>query len=273
MVRMPAPLLVALHGCTQTAADFAAGSRFDAIAERVGAFVLYPEQTLRANPRRCWNWFMRKHQVRGGGEPAAILELVEQVCRRYPIDRERIFVAGPSAGGAMAAILVEQAPDVFAGAGIAAGGPLHSGVGIGSALRTMKGQIPEETVEAMVTHAPFPLAAYDHMRVTIWTGVEDKLVNPKNSTMLARQYVKLFRLDEARTTVETHADAEVTRWFDARERVRVELWRVEAMGHLWSGGSFRGSHTYPPGPPSSDLMMRYFLDGSLPRTRLEAPSN
>ncbi|MGP6188976.1 MAG: alpha/beta hydrolase family esterase [Vulcanimicrobiaceae bacterium] len=271
MTQGPVPLLVALHGCTQTAADFAAGSRFDIVADRLGAFVLYPEQTLRANPRRCWSWYLRKNQVRATGEPAAILELVEQTCQRYPIDRARVYVAGPSAGGIMSAILAEQAPDIFAAAGIAASIPLHAGVDIPSGLRAMKAKVPEEVITGISELAPFPREAYQQQRVTIWTGVEDKLVDPRNSTMVARQFCRLYGVDATQMTVESRIGAEVTRWRDPDGTVRVELWRIESMGHLWSGGSFRGSHTYPPGPPQSDEMMAFFLAGALQRAELEAP--
>jgi poly(hydroxyalkanoate) depolymerase family esterase len=267
----PVPLLVALHGCTQTAADFATGSRFDIVAERLGAYVLYPEQTLRANPRRCWSWYVRKNHVRATGEPAAILELVEQTCKRYPIDRTKIFVAGPSAGGIMAAILAEQAPDVFAAAGIAASVPLHAGYDIPSGLRAMKAKVPEEIITRISELAPYPREAYRHQRVTIWTGAEDKLVDPRNSVLVARQFLGLYGVDSSRMTVESRTGAEVTRWRDADGVVRVELWRVLSCGHLWSGGSFRGSHTYPAGPPCSDEMMAFFLAGMPQRAELEAP--
>ncbi len=271
MTEGPVPLLVALHGCTQTAADFAAGSRFDVIGERVGAFVLYPEQTLRANPTRCWTWYVRKNQVRATGECAAILELVEQTCQRYSIDRSRIFVAGPSAGGIMSGILAEQAPDVFAAAGICASVPLHAGTDIPSGLRAMKAKVPEEVITGIAQLAPYPQEAYRNQRVTIWTGAEDKLVDPRNSELVARQFLNLYGMDPARMTAESRTGAEVRRWRDADGIVRVELWRILSCGHLWSGGSFRGSHTYPPGPPQSDEMMAYFLAGMPQRVELEAP--
>jgi poly(hydroxyalkanoate) depolymerase family esterase len=241
------------------------------VADRLGAFVLYPEQTLRANPRRCWSWYVRKNHVRATGEPAAILELIEQTAQRYPIDRSRIFVAGPSAGGIMSAILAEQAPDVFAAAGICASVALHAGHDIPSGLRAMKAKVPEEVVTRIAELAPYPREAYRNQRVTIWTGVEDKLVDPRNSGIVARQFLGLYGIDSSQMTVESKTGAEVTRWRDADGVVRVELWRIASMGHLWSGGSFRGSHTYPPGPPQSDEMMAFFLTGVPQRTELQAP--
>ena len=139
-------MLVALHGCTQTAADFAAGTGFDELAERYGAHVLYPEQSPLRNAQRCWNWFLRENQSRSRGEPAAILKLVEEVCGTHAIDRERIFVAGLSAGAAMAAILAEQAPDIFAAAGMMAGVPLHASHDVKSAYALMQGEVEEKSL-------------------------------------------------------------------------------------------------------------------------------
>jgi poly(hydroxyalkanoate) depolymerase family esterase len=133
------PLLVALHGCNQTASDFATGSRFDEVAARYGAIVVYPEQTRAANKMGCWNWFLREHQSRGSGEPAAILRIVKEVKQRHAIDPGRVFVAGISAGGAMAAILGEQAPDVFSGIGIMAGVALRAAHDLPSAFSAMAG--------------------------------------------------------------------------------------------------------------------------------------
>lgn len=134
------PLLVALHGCNQTAKDFAIGTRFDDVAARYGAIVVYPEQTAAANKMGCWNWFLREHQSRTSGEPAAIIDIVNDVKRRHSIDPARVFVAGISAGGAMAAILGEQAPDIFSGVGIMAGVALHAAHDLPSAFSAMSGR-------------------------------------------------------------------------------------------------------------------------------------
>lgn len=259
----PAPLVVALHGCTQTASDFAAGTRFDSVAERAGAYVLYPEQSVHANPRRCWNWFLEAHQQRESGEPAAILALVDEVALRYPIDRERIYVAGLSAGGAMAAILAERAPDVFAAAGIMAGVALHASHDVPSALAAMHGRNGFGPSVRAAAQPTLPPSAYERLRVSIWTGRDDRTVVPGNGARLAAQFRTLLALaDDGRT--EHRADADVTRWMDATGRARIESWSLFAMGHAWSGGSFRGSHTDPRGPRASDEMMAFFLSDGVP---------
>lgn len=251
---------MALHGCTQTASDFAAGTRFDSVAERAGAYVIYPEQSLRANPRRCWNWYLEKNQARDG-EPGEILGLVQEIVARFPIDPNRVFLAGLSAGGAMAAILAEQAADRFAAVGIMAGVPLHASHDLRSAYAAMNGDM---TAVRGATPPPTgtQAAGLRRLRATLWTGADDRLVAPRNASILAEQFVRLLGLKATPGTLERRADADIVRWRDSSGRVRVEAWRVFAMGHAWSGGSFRGSHTDPRGPRASDEMMAFFLDKS-----------
>lgn len=252
--------MVALHGCTQTASDFAAGTRFDSVAERAGAYVLYPEQSVSANPNRCWNWFLEKHQHRDAGEPAEILSLVNEICGRHPIDRSRIYVAGLSAGGAMAAILGEQAPDVFAAVGIVAGVALHASHDVSTAFAAMRGVVRQarrvRDGEPKVSQA----RDYARLRVTIWAGARDRLVVPENASVLVDQFIDLLGLGAPEAVVESRDGVAIVRFADAGGRARIEAWRVDDMGHAWSGGSFRGSHTWPKGPRASDEMMAFFLD-------------
>ncbi len=260
-----APLLVALHGCLQTPADFAVGTRFDEIGARYGAVVVYPEQTQRANGSRCWNWFDRKNQRRRGGEPARILRLVETLARTYPIDRERIYVVGLSAGGSMAAILGEQAPDVFSGVGIMAGVALHSSDNLLTALAAMAGNRTDADRAANARSAagdapPLPPAAYRRMRVSIWAGTNDATVAPSNAATLAGQFAVLLGLAGSRQEREPASDgrAETTFLRDAEGRVRIRVVTVSDMDHAWSGGSPQGSFTYPAGPDASTEMLAYF---------------
>ncbi len=256
-----APLVVALHGCTQTASDFAAGTRFDSVAERAGAYVVYPEQSVLENPHRCWNWYSEAHHHREGGEPAQIIALVAETIGRHPIDPQRVFVAGLSAGGAMAAILAEQAPDLFSAVGIMAGVALHASRDFASARAAMRGDMNLEHVATLLDRHGHEPRAYARLRATLWTGAHDHTVAPANTCVLAKQFLHLFGLADAPPELDERSDAEVTRWRDGTGRVRVEAWRVREMGHAWSGGSFRGSHTYPRGPRASDAMMAFFLDG------------
>jgi poly(hydroxyalkanoate) depolymerase family esterase len=252
---VPVPLLVALHGCLQSPADFAAGTRFDELGARYGAIVVYPEQSKRANPSGCWNWFQTKHQTRKGGEPARILRLVNALVHQYPVDRERIYVAGISAGGSMAAILAEQAPDVFAGVAVMAGVALHSSDNLLTALAAMAG-----LRTAVETAPPFPPEAYRRMRVTIWTGANDSTVAPSNAATLAGQFARLLGLGAAQQEREPARDGilEASSLRDATGRVRVRLVTVADMDHAWSGGSPQGSFTYPEGPDASTAIFEFF---------------
>jgi poly(hydroxyalkanoate) depolymerase family esterase len=269
-----APLLVALHGCMQSAGDFAAGTRFDLVAEAAGAYVLYPEQSLGANVGRCWNWFLEEHQSRASGEPAAILTLVEQTLAQHRIDPERVFVAGLSAGGAMAAILAEQAPDVFSAVGIMAGVPLHASRNASTARAAMNGVLSDDKIAPLVGRSERHLPGYQRLRATIWSGANDRLVDPGNASVLAFQFLRLLGVDATRVDLEKREDAEIARWRDRGGRVRVENRRIPAMGHAWSGGSYRGSQTYPAGPRASEEMMEFFLgnEGRAPLAPVELNS-
>ena len=114
----PLPLIVMLHGCTQNPDDFAVGTRMNDASRRQGCFVLYPAQSQQANPQRCWNWFKHSHQQRGRGEPALLAAMTRHVMARHDIDAHRVYVAGLSAGGAMATILGEAYPDLYAAVGV-----------------------------------------------------------------------------------------------------------------------------------------------------------
>ena len=251
-----APLVVALHGCTQTASDFAAGTRFDAVAEGVGAYVVYPEQTPAANAQRCWNWYRAQDQSRAAGEPAEIIALVDDVARRFPVDRRRVYVVGLSAGGAMAAILAEQAPDVFSAAGIMAGVGLHASSSLAEARDAMRGE--GRRVLPVAAVAGGNGGAYAQLRVTLWAGTDDRIVAPANSMLLARQFANLLGIS-GDPALEQHSGVNVSRWHDADGRTRIEVWSIPKLGHAWSGGSFRGSYTSPSGPRASDEMMAFFL--------------
>lgn len=224
---------MALHGCAQRAADFARFTRFDEIAQKIGAYVLYPEQAERANANRCWNWFLPEHQSRENGEPRAILSLIDAVRAHHAIDARRVFLTGFSAGGAMAAILAEQAPEIFAAVGIAAGVPPYAVYGISSAFAA-------------------PPLDDGRQRVMIWQGDDDTLVVPMNSAMLARQFARRFGLERVTPEIEQRGHARVTRRRDASGRVRVEEWRIARLAHDWSTE-----------PDASAEMMRFFLAESV----------
>jgi poly(hydroxyalkanoate) depolymerase family esterase len=264
-------LVVALHGCTQTAATFSAGSLLNRAADRHGFVVAYPEQSREHNPQCCWNWFTAGHQARGGGEPAFIAGAARAVVAggvRAAIDPERVFVAGMSAGGAMAAVMAATYPDVFAAVAI------HSGLAYGSAR-----SLPAAT-SAMTRGAPDPdaqgraaLAAMGrHARpvpALVVHGSADAIVCPVNGEHAARQWVVTNALaggidaDERPATVREPAApggrASTRRtWTDAGGRTLVEQLEVDGLGHAWSGGAPGGSYTDPRGPSAAEAIWAFF---------------
>ncbi len=256
----PLPLVVMLHGCTQDPDDFARGTRMNALARAQGFLVLYPAQSQRANAQGCWNWFKHNHQARGKGEPAILAGMVREAIATHGVDPARVYVAGLSAGGAMAAILAEQAPDVFAAAGIMAGVALHASHDVSTAFAAMRGGVRAAQIARTAETRIYRNLDYARLRVTIWAGARDRLVVPENASVLVDQFVDLLGLEASEVVVEMREGAAIVRFADRAGRARIEAWRVNDMGHAWSGGSFRGSHTWPKGPRASDEMMAFFLD-------------
>lgn len=244
----PLPLVVMLHGCTQDPDDFAAGTRMNEAARTQGCFVLYPAQSQQANPQRCWNWFKHSHQQRGRGEPALLAAMTQDVIARHAIDRSRVYVAGLSAGGAMAAILGETYPDLYAAVGV------HSGLAAGAARDLPSALAAMRTGAAAATAMPGPPTIVFH-------GDADATVHPANG-----EHVITGRVGQP------HAEPEVDRQRGGGGRgytrrvhrspagdVLAEHWVVHGSGHAWSGGSREGSFTDPSGPDATGEMLRFFL--------------
>lgn len=251
------PLFVALHGCRQAADDFSNGTRFDVFGERYGAMVLYPEQDERLNGHRCWNWFLPENQRRDGPEPAQILHLVERIVREHAVDPARIYLAGLSAGASLAAVLAEQAPDIFAGLAAMSGVALHAAHDTESAYAAMRGETPKFAQVYLQSRERI----FDRRsRAIIWTGARDLRVAPVNAWRLAAEFVQLYGLRGAPDEEEVLDDGRRARWHDRSGRTRVEVRELDAIGHAWSGGSLRGSYTAPMGPSFSEALFRFFLE-------------
>ncbi|WCR10316.1 PHB depolymerase family esterase [Paracoccus stylophorae] len=248
-------VVVMLHGCTQTPEDFAAGTGMNALAERHGFVVVYPAQSRGDNAQSCWNWFSRGDQRRGQGEPAILAGLTARVCAEFGVGRQNTFVAGLSAGAAMAVILGETYDDVFAAVGAHSGLPRGAAKDVPSAFAAMAGN-------ALDAH-DLPAKA-GSVRSIVFHGSADSTVHPSNGAAIARR-----ALAGTAESVQTTAKGETggrrfTRVVssDADGAARVEHWVIEGQGHAWSGGQAAGSYTDPAGPDASAEMIRFFFDNT-----------
>ena len=262
------PLIVMLHGCTQDPADFAAGTRMNTLARAAGALVLYPEQTQHANAQKCWNWFKAQHQQRGRGEPEALAMLIRSIAAEHDVDTSRIYVAGLSAGGAMADILGRCYPDLIAAVGVHSGLPSGAANDLGSALSAMR-QGPAPRADRSPA-APVPPTIVFH-------GDADGTVHVRNATAIV-DAVRAAHRDPSGALPEANASEgnapagrRYTRtvYSDGTGGTRAEYWRLHGAGHAWSGGSAQGSYTDPTGVDASAEMLRFCLAHPL-RTVVDA---
>jgi poly(hydroxyalkanoate) depolymerase family esterase len=250
-------LVIMLHGCTQNPEDFAVGTRMNALAEEFGLIVAYPHQPRLANPNGCWNWFDRRHQNRGSGEPAKLAGLAQALTKEFDVRRERVFAAGLSAGGAMAEVLAATYPDIFDAVGIHSGLPYKSAGDVPSAFAAMNGTAPFQRA---------PLAASDrpsdrHVRKIIFHGLADSTVNPANGEHIFDE-VERGEKSLARSDLDWPIEGgRVSRTAvkDSDGRPVAEQWLVEGGGHAWFGGDPRGSFTQTVGLDASRVMVRFFL--------------
>ncbi|WP_299682166.1 PHB depolymerase family esterase [uncultured Roseobacter sp.] len=247
-------VVMMLHGCTQTPEDFATGTGMNALADRHGFVVIYPAQSRGDNAQSCWNWFSRGDQRRGRGEPAILAGLAQKICADYGVTRDDTFVAGLSAGAAMAAILGETYPDIFAAVGAHSGLPAGSAKDVPSAFAAMAGNALE---------APDPVQADQRVRTILFHGSADHTVHPSNGDNIARRARSAGPGQSVEASITGDAAGRTyTRDISSDEdgTALVEHWTVEGQGHAWSGGQPGGSYTDPKGPDASAEMIRFFFD-------------
>jgi poly(hydroxyalkanoate) depolymerase family esterase len=263
------PLVVMLHGCTQSPDDFAAGTRMNVLAEEHTCLVAYPAQAASANASKCWNWFRPSDQQRGQGEPSLIAGITRQIMRGHSVDAERVYVAGLSAGAAAAAIMGMTYPDLYTAIGV------HSGLACGAA-----GDLPSAFAAMRQGEAVIVRRSVEHRRMVptiVFHGDEDSTVHPRNGDWVIEQS-RATPMTDLRTTVQRgrvpggHAYSR-TLHADARGRVILEQWVIHGAGHAWSGGSPAGSYTDPQGPDAAREMLRFFLEHRSAEGARPVPSN
>ena len=258
----PLPLVVMLHGCTQSPDDFAAGTRMNDLAEEGTFLVAYPAQAQSANISKCWNWFSPADQQRDHGEPSLLAGITRQVMRDFRVEPERVYIAGLSAGGAAAAIMGATYPDLYAAIGV------HSGLACGAAS-----DIPSAFTAMRQGRSGVGTAIGRAGRVIptiVFHGDRDTTVNPINGDQVIAQSKAPTNLRTAVKTGEAPGGLSYTCTVQTDENGQsiLEQWVLHGGGHAWSGGSTEGSYTEPRGPDASREMMRFFLQcprKSIPR--------
>ncbi len=272
------PLVVMLHGCTHDAAEMARISGMNELADARRFLVLYPEQSRRANLLRCWKWFHPSHQARDAGEPSILAAVVRQVCSTHPVDPERIYLAGVSAGGAMVSILAATYPDLFAAAAIFAGAEFKAAASMSKAFTVMKrgGPDPERQGQLAFEAMRVGLACKQRRRmpVIVFQGTADPYVHMVNAGQVVAQWTATnarlaASFGENRLTVTEKVTtghvpcghAYQRHIFVERDgRLLMEEWVVKGLGHAWSGSPQRSRYGDPRGPNASAEIWRFFSE-------------
>lgn len=242
------PLLIMLHGCKQDPVDFAIGTGMNALAELHGMLVAYPGQSKSANVSSCWNWFNPADQQHGAGEPAILAGLTCEIIARFDVDPSRVFVAGLSAGGAMAAVMAATYPGLYAAAGIHSGLPYRSANDVVSAFAAMRGEVRSPNVRTQI-------------RTIVFHGDADTIVHPTNAMRIADASLPLTQGVQVTENGIAEGGRKYTRTITRSRRGQplIEEWLIHGAGHAWSGGNATGSYADPRGPNASQEMLRFFL--------------
>jgi len=272
------PLLVMLHGCTQSAEDFASGTRMNQLAEKYGFIVVYPQQTRNDNRNLCWNWFRHAHQFRNRGEPATITNIVNAIKKstsRWTINSKQIYVVGASAGAAMAIILGATYPDIFAAIGVHSGVEYQAVTNITSAFKVLRQGGPDPVIQGEKAYE----AMGKYKRVVpmiVFQGTRDRIVQPRSGDKVVQQWMHtnhlashgLYFADFQKPTTVTSGKVPngyaytVYSWKDTSGKEIQTYWKIHGLGHAWSGGSSNGSHTDSRGPNASEAMYHFLMNHS-----------
>jgi poly(hydroxyalkanoate) depolymerase family esterase len=268
----PRPLVLALHGCSQSASHFAYVTGYNQLADQEGVLVVWPEQTIVANSTLCWNWFLPGHQRRDVGEAAMLAAIVREVAGTHAVDPKRVHAVGISAGAAMSLVMAAVFPDVFASIGSVEGCPFQGTPCVGSASMLPAATLAGYVEEAMGAYArPVPLFAVQ--------GTLDFNVPPANGDLLVKQWVLAAdAVDDGLSNQSIppspdHTDSGVAAnghafvkevYLDADEEVFIEYFKVDGLGHAWPGGAQAIAYSDPQGPSATDESWRFFEAHPMP---------
>ncbi len=274
------PLVVMLHGCTQSALDLATGTQMNQLAEQHNFIVVYPQQISASNQYLCWNWFDQANQSRDKGEPAIIAGIVQSMAQdtvQWTIDTHRIYVAGISAGAALAVILGVTYPDIFAAIGVHAGLEYQAATNSSAGLRASRNGGPDPRQQGLLAYETMGSVARV-VPTIVFHGTRDYAINIINGDQTVQQWMYTdmlashgeYNADFAAPTTTTNGQVPGGRsyvtygWNDANSNEIQQYWKVNGLGHAWSGGNPAGSYTDPKGPNASQAIYSFFLLHSLP---------
>jgi poly(hydroxyalkanoate) depolymerase family esterase len=274
----PSPLLMLLHGCTHDAQDMAEISGMNKVADANRFLVVYPEQSRLANLMKCWRWFHPKHQARDAGEPSILAAVVDQVRSTHNVDAERVYVAGVSAGGAMASILAATYPDIFAAVAVFAGAEFKAATSASEGFAAMKEGGPDPVRQGQLAfeamHRGLARKSRRRMPVIAFHGTADARVSPVNVDQVIAQWSKTnaclaaAQAESESALAETVIDGAVPDGYayqkhiyvEADARLLMEKWLVQGLGHAWSGSPKPSRYGDPKGPNASAEIWRFFCE-------------
>lgn len=270
------PMIVMLHGCTQTVSDFAAGTQMNALADQKQFIVVYPQQSSFANPSLCWNWFYPINQYRNSGEAGiigGITQVVEQDTTDWTINTHRVYLAGISAGAAMSVIMGAAYPDLYAAIGVHSGLEYQAATSAYAAILAQLYGGPDPAGQGNVAYRTMGSNAHV-VPVIVFHGTADTAVAPLNGDQVVQQWMETdaqasggsYHASFAAPSTTTSAQVSgghsytIRTWNDTSGKEIQAYWTINGMGHAWSGGSSAGSFTDPAGPSATQAMYLFFMN-------------
>jgi poly(hydroxyalkanoate) depolymerase family esterase len=254
------PLVIALHGCTQTADSYDQGTGWSQLADRFGFIVVFPEQQSANNPKNCFSWFLPGDTTRDSGEALSIRQMIAKAGEKFGVDRSRIFVTGLSAGGAMTSVMLATYPEIFAGGAIIAGLPYGSASSVQEAFEAMFNErapssrtLGDHVRAASDYHGPWP-------KISVWHGTADVVVRPSNANDIVKQWIDVLKLPKS-SSREEQIGRHIRRvWNDAKGDTRIEAYSITGMGH--------GVPLATTGPDGLGVASPFFLEAGVSSTLL-----